>query len=144
MTMTTSSYFISTDKSLLNIESIYDFLSNRSYWAKGRTRETVEKSIQHSLCFGMFNQQHQQAGFARVITDYALFAWLLDVVIFEEHRGHGLGKMLIRHIINHEELKNVRRWMLGTRDAHGLYEQFGFTSIADPHRLMEKFNISKS
>ena len=87
-----TTFYISTDKSLLDIDTIHDFLSNRSYWAKGRSRETVEKSIAGSMCFGVFDAENKQAGFARVVTDYAMFAWLLDVFILEDYRGKGLGK----------------------------------------------------
>jgi hypothetical protein len=87
-----TTFYVSTDKSLLEIEMIHDFLSNRSYWAKGRSRETVEKSIAGSLCFGLFDPGNKQVGFARVVTDYAMFAWLLDVFILEDFRGKGLGK----------------------------------------------------
>lgn len=132
-----STFYISTDKSLLDIDMIHDFLSNRSYWAKGRTRETVEKSIAGSLCFAVFDAQNKQAGFARVVTDYAMFAWLLDVFILEDQRGKGLGKMIMAAIMAHKDLQGVKRWVLDTLDAHGLYEKYGFKPLARPERRME-------
>ncbi len=132
-----TTFYISTDKSLLDIDMIHDFLSNRSYWAKGRSRETVEKSIAGSLCFGVFDAQNKQAGFARVVTDYAMFAWLLDVFILEDQRGKGLGKMIMAAIMAHKDLQGVKRWVLDTLDAHGLYEKYGFKPLARPERRME-------
>src|SRR4051794_15719478 len=122
-------FYISTDKSRLDVEMITDFLSNRSYWARGRSRELVEKSIANSLCFGLFNPKHQQLGFARIVTDFTFFAWLMDVVILEEHRGRGLGKMLMTAVFSDPALKEVKRWGLGTRDAHNLYRQYGFKEL---------------
>ncbi|MGN6800916.1 MAG: GNAT family N-acetyltransferase [Ginsengibacter sp.] len=112
-----TTFYVSTDKSLLETEMIHDFLSNRSYWAKGRSRETVEKSIAGSLCFGLFDPGNKQVGFARVVTDYAMFAWLLDVFILEDFRGKGLGKMIMTAIITHKDLQEVKRWVLDTMDA---------------------------
>ena len=132
-----NTFYISTDKSLLDIDMIHDFLSNRSYWAKGRSRETVEKSIAGSLCFGVFDAQNKQAGLARVVTDYAMFAWLLDVFILEDQRGKGLGKMIMAAIMAHKDLQGVKRWVLGTLDAHGLYQNTGFKFLARPERMME-------
>ncbi len=132
-----NTFYISTDKSLLDIDMIHDFLSNRSYWAKGRSRETVEKSIAGSLCFGVFDAENKQAGFARVVTDYAMFAWLLDVFILEDQRGKGFGKMIMAAIMAHKDLQGVKRWVLDTLDAHGLYEKYGFKPLAKPERRME-------
>ena len=132
-----TSFHISTDKTLFDVDMIYDFLANRSYWAKGRSRETVEKSIAGSMCFGVFDAENKQAGFARVVSDYAVFAWLLDVFILEDHRGKGLGKMLLTAIMSHEGLQGLKRWGLGTMDAHGLYEKFGFKLLSSPERMME-------
>ncbi len=132
-----TTFYISTDKSLLDIDMIHDFLSNRSYWAKGRTRETVEKSIAGSLCFGVFDAENEQAGFARVVSDYAMFGWLLDVFVLEDFRGKGLGKMLMSAVIGHNDLQGIQRWGLDTMDAHGLYEKYGFKPLARPERRME-------
>jgi N-acetylglutamate synthase-like GNAT family acetyltransferase len=132
-----TNFYISTDKSQLDVDLIYDFLSNQSYWARGRSRETVERSIENSLCFGVYDLEKRQIGFARVISDFAVFAWLLDVFILEEYRGNGLGKMLITAIMAHEDFKGVKRWGLGTKDAHGLYEQYGFKPLSKPEMMME-------
>lgn len=134
----TEDYYVSTDKSKLDIEIIHDFLSNRSYWAQGRSMDDVRKSIKNSLCFGLYKNNEQQVGFGRVITDYTVFAWLLDVFILEEYRGKGLGKYLMTHIFDLEELRCVKRWRLTTKDAHGLYEKFGFHRIKNPEFFMEK------
>jgi len=131
-------YYISTDKSKLQLEVIVDFLNNKSYWAKTRSKATIEKSIANSICFGVFTQENKQIGFARVITDCAVFAWLLDVFILEEHQGKGLGKMLMQEIMSNKDFAEIRRWGLGTDDAHGLYEKFGFTPLSNPAKMMEK------
>jgi GNAT superfamily N-acetyltransferase len=133
-------YYISNDKTLLDVPLIHDYLSNRSYWGKGRTLETVETSITHSLCFGVFNKENQQVGFARVVTDYVLVAWLMDLFILEDYRGQGLSKLLMTNIMGHPDLQNMRRWGLGTADAHSLYEQFGFTPLSKPEAMMEKLS----
>jgi GNAT superfamily N-acetyltransferase len=132
-------YTISTDAARLDVNLIYEFLSNYSYWAKGRTRTAVERSITHSLSFGLYRQA-QQIGFARVVTDYATFAYLADVFVLEAERGHGLGKWLVATIVDHADLQGLRRWLLATRDAHGLYQQAGFTLLAQPERWMERFH----
>lgn len=128
---------ISTEKKLLNIPMIHQYLSERSYWAKGRSLEAVRKSIENSLCFGVYDDDGKQLGFARVVTDYAVFGWLMDVFVLEEYRGEGLGKQLMEAIVNHPDLKNLRRMGLGTDDAHGLYQQYGFTSLSKPDNMME-------
>jgi GNAT superfamily N-acetyltransferase len=130
-------YSISTEKGLLNVELIHDYLSNSSYWAVGRSLETVRRSIEHSLCFGIY-EGDEQVGFARVVTDYATFAWMADVFILEPLRGHGLGKWLVEVMLSHPELQGFRRWTLATKDAHGLYTQFGFTQLKRPERWMER------
>ena len=130
------SFYISTDKSLLDTPLIHQYLTEDSYWAKGRSIETVKTSIEHSICFGVYNQQ-QQVGFARVVSDCAIFAWIMDVFILPQFQGNGLGKKLMTEILNHPNLQDLSRWGLGTADAHGLYKQFGFTEIMEPHRLME-------
>ncbi len=131
-------FYISTDKTKLDIDLIVDFLNNKSYWAKTRNKATIEKSIGNSLCFGVYDQGNHQIGFARVITDFAVFAWLLDVFILEEHQGKGLGKLLMQEIMSYSDLHGIRRWGLGTNDAHGLYKKFGFTPLSSPTDMMEK------
>lgn len=130
-------YLISSDKSKMDIKIIHGYLSN-SYWAKNRSLKTTKLSIKNSLCFGVYFSK-KQIGFARVITDYATFAYLADVFILEDHRGKGLSKWLMKEILNYSELQNIRRWFLATRDAHSLYEKFGFKSLKDPHIFMEMF-----
>ncbi len=134
-------YFISTDSSLLNIDIVYNYLSQQSYWAMNIPRDVLEKSITNSLCFGLYHLD-EQIGFARVITDKATFAYLADVFILEEQRGNGLSKWLMTVIQVHPELQCLRRWMLGTRDAHGLYEQFGWTVLDEDtrKRFMQRHN----
>jgi GNAT superfamily N-acetyltransferase len=131
-------YTATTDRHRLDLEAIHDFLTH-SYWSPSVPIETVERAIANSLCFGLFHGQ-DQVGFARVITDKATFAYLSDVYVLESHRGKGLSKWLLEVIQGHEELQGLRRFMLATRDAHGLYAQFGFTALADPSRLMEIVN----
>lgn len=113
-------YYISTDKSKLDIDMIHDYLSNRSYWAKDRELNIVETSIQNSFCFGVYHHD-MQVGFARVVTDYAVFVWIMDVFILETFRKKGLGIELMRCITNHDQLNNIRRWGLVTEDAHCLH-----------------------
>ena len=127
-------FLISDDPALLDIDCIHDFLSNRSYWAGDIPRPVLEKSIANSLCFGLY-KTGKQIGFARLVTDKATFAYLADVFVLEEHRGQGLSKWLIEVIQSHPELQGLRRWMLMTRDAQGLYEQFGWTVLDEDARL---------
>lgn len=135
-------YFVSADKSLLDIETIHGFLTN-SHWAKGIGRDLVEKSIRHSLCFGVYEIQNdgstKQVGFARVISDFATFAYLSDVFVLETHRGNDLSKLLLGEIMKHPDLQGLRRWMLVTTYARGLYERFGFSAPAHPEKIMEIF-----
>ena len=133
---TRNGYTISTDKSRLDVPAIHDFLANSSYWARNEPLSTVQKSIENSLCFGIYAGE-AQVGFARVITDYAVFAYMADVFILEAHRGRGLGKWLVACIVSHPELQNLRRWVLATKDAHGLYAQVGFNPLSKPERFME-------
>ena len=132
-------YFVSTDETLLDIDVIHSFLSKESYWAMNIPREVVERSIPNSMCFGVY-QGEEQIGFARVVTDKATFAYLADVFIIEEYRGKGLSKWLIEVIHAHPELQGLRRWLLGTKDAHGLYEQFGWVKFGEQQleRFMQK------
>lgn len=128
-------YTFSTDKSELDIKVIHDFLSN-SYWAQNIPLEIVQRSIENALCFGVYFQ-NKQVGFARVISDYATFAYLGDVFILEEHRGRTLSKELMRHVMAHPQLQGLRAFYLRTRDAHGLYKYFGFTQVKNPENFME-------
>ena len=129
-------YIISTDKNLLDLSAIHSFLV-KSYWAEGIPFETVKKSIEHSLNFGVY-KEGKQVGFARVITDYATYAYIGDVYILEDFRGQGLSKWMMQVIANHSKLQGLRRWSLLTRDAHGLYRKTGFTEPQNPERYMEK------
>lgn len=131
-------FSISNDKNLLDIPLIYNFLDQDSYWARGIPVEVLQKAIANSMCFGVY-KHIDQIGFARVITDNATFAYLCDVFILNNYRGLGLSKWLIQTIVNHPELQGLRRWSLATADAHGLYKQFGFTTITKPERFMEIF-----
>lgn len=127
---------VSTDQRKLDITLIHDFLTT-SYWAKGRTIEEVKKSIDNTLCFGIY-LDNEQVGFARVLTDKVVFAYLMDVFIIEKHRGKGYSKILLGEILNHPELSEIKKWFLGTRDAHDLYRQFQFVEIPTPERYMER------
>jgi len=119
-------YEISTDPARLDIAAMHAYLA-RSYWSPGIPYSTVEHAARHSLCFGLYEKAGgRQVGLARVVTDHATFAYLCDVYVLEEHRGHGLGKLLMRAVMDHPAITGARRAMLGTRDAHGLYRQFGF------------------
>ncbi len=131
-----STIHISTDKSLIDVNTVYDFLSVQSYWAKGRSMATIQRSIENSLCFGVY-MDGKQVGFARVVTDYAVFAWIMDVFIDPNYRGKGLGKKLIEAIKTHKDLQTLYRWGLTTTDAHGLYQQFGFKPLSMPYKMME-------
>jgi GNAT superfamily N-acetyltransferase len=131
-------YTITTDRDRLDLAAIHAFLST-SYWSPGVPMAVVERAIANSLCFGLFHGR-DQVGLARVITDRATFAYLSDVYVLEAHRGKGLSKWLLEAIRGHEDLQGLRRFMLTTRDAHGLYSQFGFTELAFPSRLMEILN----
>lgn len=127
---------ISTDASRLDVDLIHRFLSEESYWARGRTREVTQRAIDHSICFGAY-VGWQQVGFARVVTDRTTFAWLADVFILDDYRGRGYGKALVTAVLAHPDLQGLRRWLLATKDAHGLYAQYGFTPVP-PERFMER------
>jgi N-acetylglutamate synthase-like GNAT family acetyltransferase len=127
-------FLISTDQSMLDVGMIHGFLTE-SYWAHGITHETVARSIENSLCFGVYLETHQ-VGFARVITDKATFAYIADVFILEPHRGQGLAKELMSSVMSHPDLQGLRRWSLGTRDEQGLYEQFGFHAVENKSRVI--------
>ena len=130
-------FLLSTDPARLDLDVIHGFLTN-SYWAKGIPLETVARSIEHSLCFGVYDGSGAQVGFARVVSDSATMAYLGDVFVLESHRGRGLGKWMMECIMQHPTLQGLRRWILLTRDAHGLYSQFGFTPLKAPERYMER------
>ncbi len=130
-------FTISNERSRLQIDAIHKFLTEESYWAKERTREQTETAIKNSLPFGVY-QGENLIGFARVVTDYATFAYLGDVYITEEFRGRGLSKWLMETITNHPDLQGLRRWILATRDAHALYEKYEFSALRFPERWMEK------
>lgn len=136
MTQATEKVVINTDKARLNLKVIHEFLT-QSYWAKGVTLDNVRKAIEHSLCFGVYYDA-EQAGFARVITDYARIAYLADVFVLEQFRGRGLSKQLMATIMAHPQLQEIQKWFLATADAHGLYRQFGFVQPADVGKFMEK------
>jgi GNAT superfamily N-acetyltransferase len=128
-------YLISTDTSRLDLDLVHRFLSEEAYWSPGVPREIVELSIENSLNFGLYRGD-EQVGFARVVTDYATFAWLADVFVVEPHRRRGLGKWLVETVVSHPKLKPLRRWILATADAHGLYSRLGFRPAAGDPRFM--------
>ena len=131
-------YVISTDPSMLDLDVVHGFLQ-RSYWAADRPLETVRRSIEHSLNFGLYRaEDRRQVGFARVVTDFATFALLCDVFIDEAHRGQGLGVWLMETVVGHPGLQGLRMWLLGTRNAHSLYEKVGFEPLGAPERWMWK------
>ena len=135
-------FIISTDKDKLQVEFIHDYLSNESYWAKNIPVATVKKSIDGSCCFGLYIKKNEnfsaasQIGFARVVTDYATFGYLADVFIVEEFRGKKLAIWLMEVIMSHPDLQGMRRWLLATKDAHGLYAKYGFLPLDKPERIM--------
>jgi hypothetical protein len=134
-------YSISTDRERIDFQTVHAFLS-RSYWSPGIPRELVERAARHSLTFGVYHEPAEgpgrQVGYARVLTDYVAFAYLMDVFVLEEHRGQGLARWLMETIVRLPELQGVRSWLLKTRDAHGLYKKFGFAPPSDPERLMTR------
>lgn len=129
-------FLVSTNRERLNLDVVHGFLTN-CYWAKGIPREVVERSVKHSLCFGIYEPGGAQVGFARVVSDFATVAYLGDVFVLETHCGRGLSKWLMECIVQHPALQNLRRWILLTRDAHRLYSRFGFTPLNAPERYME-------
>ena len=134
-------YVISSDPSWIDVDVVWRFLSEQSYWARGVPRETVLKSLAHSIAFGVYQIdprfERQQVGFARVVSDRATFAYLADVFILTEHRNQGLSKRLLQAVLAYPDLQGLRRWLLFTADAHTLYEQFGFGRTTYPERIME-------
>ncbi len=133
-------YLISTDPARLDVGVIHGFLRG-SYWAEGIPRDIVERSIQNSLCFGAY-YRNEQIGFARVVTDYSTFAYLADVFVLGPWRRRGIAKAMMAEVVRHPDLQHLRRWLLGTRDAHGLYQRFGFTALQIPDRVMERTDPS--
>ena len=130
-------YLISDDPARLDLDAVHAYLS-RSYWSTGIPREIIASAVRHSLCVGAYAPAGDQVGLVRVVTDYATFAWLCDVYVLEAHRRHGLSKAMMRAVMSHPDLQTVRRFTLATRDAHGLYAQFGFVPVAKPESQMEK------
>ncbi len=131
-------YLVTTDKARLDLEMVYSFLKT-SYWAAGISADVVMRSVKNSLAFGLFRGD-EQVGFARVVTDYATFAYVADVFVLEPHRGRGLGKWMMETVFSQPELQGLRRWVLATWDAHGLYRRYGFTELKDPQIFMEKYS----
>jgi len=129
-------YLVSTDRRRIDVEAVHAFLTT-SYWARGVSLDRVARSIDNSVPLGLYRDT-QQAGFARVITDYATFGYLADVFVLEPHRGRGLGRRLVEAALEHPELQGFRKWLLATRDAHGLYRQLGFTDLANPQQFMQR------
>ena len=130
-------YTISDERERLDLGLVHRFVSEESYWGQGRSLEVVRRSVEGSKPFGIYRGQ-EMVGFARVVTDYATFAWVADVFVTVEHRGRGLSKWLMETILAHPELQGFRRWVLATKDAHGLYRQFGFRELRRPERWMER------
>ena len=137
MRWTKAEFWIDTDRVNLDVDAIQSFLENDSYWAQTRTREQTESAIANSICFGLYCGE-RQIGFARVVSDRATFAYIGDVYVLDEFRGQGLSKWLMETIISHPDLQGLRRWLLATRDAHGLYEKYGFHGLVHPERWMER------
>jgi GNAT superfamily N-acetyltransferase len=132
-------FTISSDPARLDLALVHEFLSKQAYWSLGIPYDVIARSVEHSLPFGVYHDS-KQIGFARVITDYATFAYIGDVFILDGYRGKGLGKWLMKCIKDHPELQGLRRWMLVTRDAHELYEEYGFKPLSHPERVMEIFD----
>lgn len=130
-------FTIDTDNARLDVDAVQAFLENDSYWAQTRTRDQTETAIANSICFGLYCGE-RQIGFARVVSDRATFGYIGDVYVLDEFRGQGLSKWLMETIISHPDLQGLRRWVLATRDAHGLYEKYGFHELVHPERWMER------
>ena len=132
-------YNISDDKSRLDLKLIHQIISN-SYWAKGRSFEEVKRSIDNSICYGIYIAD-KQVGFARVLTDFVTIAYLMDVFIIEEYRGQGLSKKLLKRVLNDQQFNSVKKWVLATKDAHSLYKKFGFHEMKNSGKYMEKLKV---
>ncbi len=133
--------YISTNKEDLDIHKIHRYISEESYWGKGRTLEDVQKTIDNSFCFGLYSETNEQVGFARVVTDFVVFAYVMDVIIFKDYQGNGLGYKLISHIMTSDALSEIKTFALKTKDAHSLYERFGLEKIGDSKLWMTKDNV---
>ena len=136
-------YTVSTDRSRLDVDTIHRFLSEDSYWAKGRSRDATDRAIENSFPLGVY-LGGEQVAFARVVTDTITFAWLADVFVLPGHRGRGIGKLLVESVLAHPEFKDMKRWFLGTADAHELYRQFGFSEPVNPGRFMSIETFSEA
>jgi GNAT superfamily N-acetyltransferase len=139
MDITKGDYLISTDRTKLDLRFIHDYLSKESYWVRGMPFEKVVAAADHSLNFGLYHGD-RQIGYARIVTDYSRVAYLADVFVIDEYRGRGLSKWLMEVILAHPDLQGLKRWMLHTRDAHGLYEQYGWGAPAKPETYLEIYN----
>jgi GNAT superfamily N-acetyltransferase len=137
MEITSGEFTISTDKGRLDVDLIHRFLTEEAYWAANRTPQQTRTAIENSLCFGAYLED-RLVGFGRVVSDHATFAYAGDVFVLGEYRGRGLSKSIMQAMVSHPELQGLRRWILATRDAHGLYEQFEFSSLRHPERWMER------
>lgn len=124
-------FYISTDKSLINIDFIHAYMTETAYWGKGRTIKQTKETIENSFCFGMYTQSNQQIGFARVVTDFVFFGNIMDLVIDPKYQGEGLGKMLVEFMLNNETIKGLQTITLKTKDAHSFYEKYGFKKVGD-------------
>ena len=144
MSATLDEYVVSTDRDRLDLDAIHRFLSEEAYWAKGRAREVTERAIANSYPFGVYLGDEQVA-FARVVTDTVTFAWLADVFVLPAHRGNGIGKLLVEAVLGDERFRGMKRWFLGTADAHELYRRFGFSEPVNPGRFMaiEEFDEAR-
>ncbi len=136
VTETNNGYLISTDKSKLNLDMIHQFLANESHWARNIPADRVKKSIENSLCFGLYFED-KQIGFARVISDYSTIAYLGDLFILKEHRGQGLSRWMLEVIMNHPDLSGLKRWILVSKEAHDVYQQYGWAMVARPVNWVE-------
>jgi len=130
---------ISTDPARVDLPTVHDFLTKEAYWSPGISIDIVRRSLEGSIAFGLY-RGGEQVGFTRVVSDRATFAWICDVFVLDAYRGRGLGKWLMECVMAHPELQGLRRWMLATRDAHGLYEQSGFKELHDPMKFMERWD----
>lgn len=139
ITITRDEYTITTDRSKIDIHAVHDFLCHEAYWSRGIPFDKVKTSVENSLNFAILHGD-KLVGYARIISDYATIAYLGDVFILPEYRGRGLSRWMMEQVMSHPALQGLRRWILGTRDAHGLYEKFGWTPIAKPDRFMERFD----
>lgn len=131
-------YIFSTDKEKLDLDTIFNFISN-SYWGNGTTKNIIKKTIDNSFCFGVYHE-NKQIGFARIVTDFAVFGYIADVFILEEYQGKGIGKRLVEFIISHPDIKRIRRLLLATKDAHGLYKKYGFEPIEELNKYLTVLN----